>query len=56
MPLKLFFQAENAQLDLTNPLFPVRNQKLTRTCGLKFLRDLGTMLANHAPVPVNLLP
>jgi hypothetical protein len=56
MPPKLLFQAENAQLDLPNPLFPVRDQKLPRIRGLKFLRDLGAMLANHPPVPLNLLP
>jgi hypothetical protein len=56
MPPKLLFQAENPQLDLTNAFFPVRDQKLPRACGLKFLRDLGAMLANHSPIPLNLLP
>jgi hypothetical protein len=56
MPPKLFFQAENLKLDLMNSLFPVRNQKLPRTCGLKFMLYLCEMLPNHASVPVNLLP
>jgi len=56
MPAKLFFQAENFKLDLMNSLFPVRNQKLPRTCGLTFLRHLCAMHPNHSSVPVNLLP
>jgi hypothetical protein len=56
MPPEVFLQAGNAHLDLSNALFPVRDQKLPRACGLKFLRYLSAMLVDHPPVPVNLLP
>jgi hypothetical protein len=56
MPPELFFQAGNFKLDLVNSLFPVRNQKLPRTCGLTFLGYLCAVLSYHSAVPVNLLP